>query len=121
MRAINLQEKFSKITEYWTPKIIAESNGHYVKITKVKGEFVWHDHKNEDELFIIIKGKLLLHFRDRVVEMNPGEIYVIPRGEEHKPVAEEETHILYIEPKETKHTGEVASDLTVKSSEMEWI
>ncbi len=121
MKAINLQEKFSKFDEYWTPKIIAESNGQYVKISKVKGEFVWHDHKNEDELFIIIKGKLLIQFRDREVELNAGEIYVVPRGEEHRPVAEEETHILFIEPKETKHTGEIKSNLTVDLTDLEWI
>lgn len=121
MKAINLQEKFSKFTELWTPKIIAETNGQYVKLSKVKGEFVWHDHENEDELFIIVKGKLMLHFRDRVVEMNPGEIYVIPRGEEHKPVAEEETHILFIEPKDTKHTGTIDDNITVEIEDLEWI
>ncbi len=119
MKAINLDEKFALITEYFTPKIIAEHNGHYVKITKIKGEFVWHDHENEDELFIVLKGRLVIQFRDGDVVLNPGELFVIPRGKEHCPIAEEETHILYIEPAGTKHSGEVDAELT--KHELEWI
>ena len=119
MKATNLDEKFALITEYFMPKIIAEHNGHYVKITKIKGEFVWHDHKNEDELFIVLKGRLVIQFRDGDVVLNPGELFVIPRGKEHCPIAEEETHILYIEPAGTKHSGEVDAELT--KHELEWI
>jgi mannose-6-phosphate isomerase-like protein (cupin superfamily) len=116
---INLDEKFRMITDYFTPRIIAEHNGHHVKITKVKGEFVWHDHEKEDELFIVLKGRLTIQFRDGNVVLNPGDMYVIPRGEEHCPAAEEETHILYIEPASAKHSGDVASVLT--KHELEWI
>ena len=119
MKAINLEEKFALITEYFTPKIIAEHNGHHVKITKIKGEFVWHDHENEDELFLVLKGRLTIQFRDGNVVLKPGELFVIPRGTEHRPVAKEETHILYIEPAGTKHSGEVDSELT--KHEFEWI
>ncbi len=119
MKAINLDEKFALIPEYFVPKIIAEHNGHHVKITKIKGEFVWHDHENEDELFIVLEGRLTIQFRDENVVLKPGELFVIPRGTEHRPVAEEETHILYIEPVGTKHSGEVDSELT--KHEFEWI
>ena len=121
MNAINLQDKYARFTEHWTPKIIAESNGHHVKITKVKGDFIWHDHKDEDELFMVIKGRLVIQFRDGSVELNPGELYVVPRGVEHKPSAEEETQILVIGPKQTKHTGDVEADITIDLADLEWI
>ncbi len=95
MNAINLEKKFALITDYFTPKIIAEHNGHHVKITKIKGEFVWHDHEDVDELFIVLKGRLVIRFRDGDVVLNPGELFVIPRGQEHCPVAEEDPHPLY--------------------------
>lgn len=116
---INLNEKLGKFHEHWTPKIIAELNGQYVKLAKVKGEMVWHSHENEDELFYVIKGTLTLKMRDKTVEVGAGEIYVVPKGVEHLPIAEEEVHLMLFEPKETAHTGEVISELTV--TDLEWI
>ena len=121
MKVINLEEKFSTFIEHWTPKIIAESNGHHIKITKVKGEFVWHDHANEDEFFMVIKGKLVMKLRDKDVEIYPGEIFIVPRGVDHKPTAEEETQILVIGPKETKHTGDVKTAITIDLADLERI
>ena len=116
---INLKEKLTMFNEHWTPKIIAELNGQYVKLAKVKGEMVWHKHEEEDELFYIIKGTLTLHMRNKTVQVKEGEIFVVPKGVEHQPVAEEEVHLMLFEPKETAHTGEVVSELTV--TEFEWI
>ena len=89
MEKINLQEKFSRFNELWTPKIVGELNGQQVKLAKLKGEFVWHDHINEDELFMVIKGKLTIQLRTEEICLNEGEIYIVPRGVEHKPIAEE--------------------------------
>lgn len=113
MNAIKLNEKFGLINDLWNPRVIAELNGQQVKIAKVKGDFVWHDHKNEDELFFIIKGTLKIMFRDKTVELNAGDLIVVPKGVEHKPVAEEEVWIMLFEPDNIKHTGDVISDLTV--------
>lgn len=113
MDIINLEEKFNLFTEHWSPKIIGELNGQHVKIAKVKGEFIWHDHKEEDELFFIIKGKLKIEFRDRTVELNEGEMLIIPKGEEHKPVADEEVHLMLFEPMNIKHTGDIQHEMTV--------
>ena len=90
MESININNKLDLITDLWKPRVIAELNGQHVKISKVKGEFVWHDHKNEDELFIILKGTLEMNFRDKIVEVKEGEMIMIPRGIEHKPIAQEE-------------------------------
>lgn len=117
MQAINLQEKLNAINDLWKPRVIAELNGQQVKISKVKGEFVWHDHKNEDELFFIIKGTLRMEFRDRVVQVNAGELIVVPMGVEHRPVAEEEVWMMLFEPTNIKHTGDVKSHLTIESYE----
>jgi mannose-6-phosphate isomerase-like protein (cupin superfamily) len=119
MEKINLAEKLSLFEELWTPKIIAELNGQHVKLAKVRGEMVWHKHDGEDELFLVLSGSLAIHLRDRSVTLGPGEIFIVPRGVEHRPVAEEETHILLFEPVETAHTGDTISDLTV--TELEWI
>lgn len=119
MDGINLKQKFSLFNEYWTPKIIGELNGQQVKIAKVKGEFVWHDHAQEDELFMVIQGKLKILLKDGEVNLSEGEIYIIPRGIQHKPIAEEECWILLFEPKQIKHTGEVKDALTVE--ENDWI
>lgn len=113
MEVVNLEQKFGLFEDHWNPKIIGSLNNQDVKIAKVKGEFVWHDHKNEDELFLIIKGSLDLHFEDGVRTLNTGEMLVIPRGVPHKPVAKEECWLMLFEPQSTKHTGEVVSDLTV--------
>jgi mannose-6-phosphate isomerase-like protein (cupin superfamily) len=113
MNAIKLNDKFDLINDLWKPKVIAELNGQQVKISKVKGEFVWHDHKEEDELFFIIKGTLKMMFRDRTVIVNAGEMIVVPKGVEHKPVAEDEVWMMLFEPNNIKHTGDVISGLTI--------
>lgn len=114
MNPIILSEKFKLFNDHWSPKIIGELNGQEVKLAKVKGEFVWHDHKDEDELFFVIKGQLKIEFRDKTVTLNEGEMIIVPKGIEHKPVAEDEVWLMLFEPKNTKHTGEVESKLTVK-------
>ncbi len=117
MNKINLSEKFGLFSEHWTPKIVAELNGQHVKIAKLLGDFEWHKHDNEDELFWIVKGNLLVHFRDKTVELSPGEILVIPKGVEHKPEAPEEVHLVMFEPVGTVNTGESESDRTVAEPE----
>lgn len=117
---LNLHEKFALITEYWTPKIVGELNGQYVKLAKLKGEFVWHSHEDEDELFMVIKGTLLMEFRDKMTRVQEGEMLVVPKGIEHNPRTEgEEVWVVLFEPKATKHTGEVEHKKTVKN--LEWI
>lgn len=117
MKPVNIIEKFSLINDYWNPRIIAELNGQSVKLAKVKGEFVWHDHKDEDELFYVVKGRLRIEFRDHIEEVNEGEMLVVKRGEEHRPIAEDEVWIMLFEPMETKHTGDVRTDYTVDDFE----
>ena len=121
MRAINILEKFGTFTENWTPKIIGELNGQLVKLAKIKDEFVWHSHENEDELFMIFKGTLIMEFRDRVERIEEGEMITVPRGVEHFPRTEngEEVWVLLFEPNETKHTGSVEHEKTVHNQE--WI
>ena len=120
-RAINLAEKLSRFDEQWSPRIIAELNGQYVKLAKVQGEFVWHDHADEDELFLVVHGELTLRFRDGEVTRGPGELYVVPRGVEHQPFAAEETHLMLFEPKQTAHTGDVDDAKTVDVADQAWI
>ncbi|MEE8192337.1 MAG: cupin domain-containing protein [Gemmatimonadales bacterium] len=114
---INLTDKLSQFDEHWSPRIVAELNGQHVKLAKVKGAFVWHHHEHEDELFYVLKGRLTIEFRDRSIELGPGECLVVPRGVEHRPVAEEETHILVFEPAGTLNTGNVRSERTVEDPE----
>ena len=114
---INLQDKLSQFDEHWSPRIVAELNGQHVKLAKVKGAFVWHHHEDEDELFYVLTGRLTIEFRDGSVELGPGECVVVPRGVEHRPVAEEETHILMFEPAGTLNTGNVRSERTVEDPE----
>lgn len=118
---INLEDKFSQFTERYTPKIIAESNGQLIKLAKLEGDFVWHQHEHEDELFFVIKGRLTIQLRDKNVVLGPGEMFVVPKGVEHCPKAEEETHIMLIEPKSTQHTGNMESELTVANEKQQWI
>lgn len=113
MEKVNLEEKLSKIKEYWSPKIVGELNDSYVKAVKIKGEFVWHHHDNEDEMFLVVKGRLRMRFRDRDVMVSPGEFIIVPKGVEHLPVAEEEVHIVLLEPKTTLNTGNVQNERTV--------
>lgn len=110
---VNLAQKFNLFGEYWTPKIAGELNDAYLKLAKLKGEFVWHQHDAEDELFLVVKGRLLIKLRDRNLWLSEGEFVVIPRGVEHCPVAEEEVHVILLEPKSTRHTGDVVSERTV--------
>ncbi len=112
MDKVNLAEKFALINERWTPKIAGELNGSYVKLTKLKGEFIWHHHEHEDEMFMVVKGKLLIRFRDRDISLEEGEFLIIPKGVEHLPVAEEETQIILIEPASTLNTGNVRNERT---------
>ncbi len=117
---LNIQEKFNQIQEYWTPKIVGELNGQYIKLAKVKDEFIWHSHEGEDELFQVIKGTLIVEFRDRTTYTKEGELLIIPKGVEHKPKTNgEEVWIMLIEPKETKHTGTIKHEKTVENQE--WI
>ena len=109
---ISLQDKLSKFSEHWSPKIISQMNDYHFKLAKVQGEFVWHDHPETDEMFLVIKGQLEIHLRDGVVTLNEGEMYVVPKGVEHKPVAENECHILLVEPAGTVNTGDVVSEKT---------
>jgi mannose-6-phosphate isomerase-like protein (cupin superfamily) len=110
---VNLAEKFGRFQDYWSPKIAGELNDSYVKLAKVKGEFVWHHHEAEDELFLVVKGRLLIKLRDRDLWLDEGELVIIPKGVEHMPVAEEEVHLLLLEPKTTLNTGNVRNERTV--------
>jgi len=116
---VNLAEKFAAFDGHWQPKIVAELNGQYVKLAKLKGEFVWHQHAGEDELFLVVRGHLTIRLRDRDVHLQPGEFLVIPRGVEHLPVAEEEAWVLLFEPQSVCNTGEVRNERTVE--DLEWL
>jgi len=113
MRSVNLAEKFRQFDEFWSPKIVGEVNDCYVKLVKVKGEFVWHHHDVEDELFLVVRGRLQIRFRDRDVWVGEGEFVIVPRGVEHLPIASEETHVLLLERKSTLNTGNVRNERTV--------
>lgn len=113
MEIINLNDKFGLFNDHWSPKIIGELNGQDIKLAKVKGEFVWHNHQNEDELFFVIKGRLKIEFLDKTVEINEGEMFIVPKGVDHKPIADEEAFIMLFEPNNIKHTGEINHELTV--------
>ena len=113
MEKVNLASKFGLFQEYWSPKIVGELNDSYLKLAKLKGEFVWHHHEAEDELFLVVKGRLVIKLRDRDISLDEGEFVIIPRGVEHCPVAEEEVHVLLLEPKSTVNTGNVENERTV--------
>ncbi|HKV30087.1 MAG TPA: cupin domain-containing protein [Candidatus Dormibacteraeota bacterium] len=113
MEKVNLAEKFSRFTEHWQPKIIGELNDSYVKVVKVKGEFVWHDHPTEDELFLVVSGRLRIRLRDGDVDLQPGEFAIIPHGVEHLPVASDEAQVVLLESKTTVNTGTVSNERTV--------
>ena len=114
---INLLEKLSRIHTYWDPKIIGELNNQHVKLVKFKGEFDWHKHENEDELFLVVKGKFDMQFRDKTITLNEKDLIVIPRGTEHCPKAKDEVHVLLFEPVTTLNTGDVRSDKTINNPE----
>ena len=119
MDTINLNQKFALFQQYWSPKIVGELNDSYIKLAKLKGEFVWHQHESEDELFLVVKGHLLIKLRDRDIQLKEGEFVIIPKGVEHLPIAEEEVHVLLLEPKSTLNTGNVQNERTVNN--LEWI
>ena len=111
-QSINLEDKFAMFAEHWSPKIIAQMNDYHFKVVKVQGEFIWHDHPETDEVFVVLKGQLKIHFRDGKIILNEGEMFVVPQGLEHKPVAEHECHILLVEPAGTVNTGNVVNEKT---------
>lgn len=117
IKKVKLQEKFDLFSEHWSPKIVGELNGQFVKIVKVKGDFVMHKHENEDELFFVIEGLLFIELEDDTLEIKPGEFVIIPRGLNHKPYAHEETKILMFEPKTTLNTGNTEGEMTVRDLE----
>jgi mannose-6-phosphate isomerase-like protein (cupin superfamily) len=117
MNKINVAEKFSRINEMWSPKILGEVNDSYIKAVKFIGEFVWHHHDNEDEMFMVISGKLRMKFRDREEIVGPGEFIIVPRGVEHLPVSDQETQVLLFEPKSTLNTGNVRNERTLAELE----
>ncbi len=114
MDKVNLAQKFSSFSDFWSPKVVGELNGQQVKLAKLEGEFVWHHHPDEDELFLVVRGSLALHLRERVIELGEGEFFIVPRGVEHKPVAAREAHVLFFEPASTLNTGNVTSERTVR-------
>src|SRR5712664_1861023 len=110
MGKVNLREKFALFTAHWSPKIVGELNGQQVKLVKFQGEFVWHKHDAEDELFLVVKGRFRMEFRDRLIWLEEGEFLIVPHGVEHRPVAEQEVHVLLLEPASTLNTGNVRSE-----------
>jgi mannose-6-phosphate isomerase-like protein (cupin superfamily) len=113
---INFNEKLSKFSEHWSPRIIAQLNDYHFKVVKVQGEFVWHEHADTDEVFVVLYGRLEIQFRKGSVVLNEGEMYVVPKGVEHKPVAESECHILLVEPAGTVNTGDVVDEKTAPNN-----
>lgn len=114
-RAINLEQKLALFDDRWQPRVIAEMNNYQFKIVKIEGDFVWHDHKDTDEAFLVLRGVLRIDFRDGAVTLGPGEMFVVPRGVEHKPFAREEVHMMLIEPRGTVNTGDVGGERTAAS------
>jgi len=117
VQAVNLSEKLRQVADYWNPKIVGELNDSFVKVVKLKGEFLWHHHEHEDELFLVVKGTLRMRFRDKDVVVREGEFLVVPRGVEHMPVAEDEVHVVLLEPKSTLNTGNLRNERTVETLE----
>jgi mannose-6-phosphate isomerase-like protein (cupin superfamily) len=117
METVNLENKFALIQDYWNPRIVGELNDCRIKAVKLKGEFVWHHHDNEDELFLVTKGVLRMKFRDREASVSEGEFIIVPRGVEHCPVADEEVHLVLMEPKSTLNTGDITNERTVAQLE----
>jgi mannose-6-phosphate isomerase-like protein (cupin superfamily) len=117
MEKINIIEKLARFSDHWSPKIVAELNGQHVKLAKFKGPFVWHKHDEEDEMFLVLKGRFTMEFRDKAVELFENEFLVVPKGVEHRPVAEEEVSVMLFEPVTTVNTGDAESDLTLSNLE----
>ena len=114
-KKINIQEKFQKFSEHWSPKVIAEMNDYQFKLAKVKGEFIWHEHKETDEVFIVIDGRMQIELREGIIELETGDMYVVPKGVEHKPYAEEECSIMLVEPRGVVNTGDKTNDMTIQN------
>ena len=119
MKKVNIEEKLTHFGDYWNPKIIGELNQQHVKLVKLKGEFIWHKHDNEDELFLVLKGHLKIAFRDKIVSIDENELIIIPKGVEHKPIAENEVSVLLFEPKSTLNTGDKKDNFTKQN--LDWI
>ena len=117
MNKVNLLEKLSLFSDHWSPKVVGELNGQHVKLVKFQGEFVWHKHDGEDELFLVVNGRFRMDFRDHQVWVEQGEFLIVPRGAEHRPVAEEEVHVLLFEPAATLNTGDLRNERTVDQLE----
>ena len=117
MEKVNLADKFKLFDEYWSPKLVGELNGQHVKIVKLRGEFIWHQHEGEDEFFMVIKGRLTIRLREKEVVLEEGEFFIVPRGVEHMPVAEQEAHVLIFEPISTLNTGNVRNERTKEDLE----
>lgn len=117
MKIVDLKEKFLLFNECWSPKIVGELNGQYVKLAKLKGEFVWHQHANEDELFMVVKGQLTIKLKGQNIELTEGQFFIIPHGVEHLPVADEECHVMLFEPKTVLNTGDLKNERTVENLE----
>ena len=118
---INLAQQLSAFDETWSPRVVGELNGQLVKIAKIQGEFVWHHHEAEDEFFLVLKGRMKIHLRDRVVSLREGECFIVPRGVEHKPAAEDTGDILLFEPAATRNTGNVTNERTIEPPELKRI
>ena len=112
---VNLAEKLAQFDEHWSPRIVGELNGQQVKLAKLLGDFVWHPHDNEDELFLVLKGNLVIELRDGALQLGPGEFGIIPKGVEHRPVAEQEVHVMLFEPASTLNTGEIRNERTIEA------
>lgn len=119
MIKVNLSEKFKNFNDHWHPRIVGELNGQHIKLAKFKGEFVWHHHEKEDELFFVVKGTLRMELRNQIIYLHPGEMFIVPRGVEHKPVAEEEVEVMLFEPASTLNTGELKDNDRTRTAE--WI
>jgi mannose-6-phosphate isomerase-like protein (cupin superfamily) len=119
MKKINLEDKLSKFSEHWSPKVIAEMNDYQFKLVKIEGDFVWHDHPDTDEVFIVIEGTMQIEFEDRTIELSEGEMLVVPKGVRHKPYAEEECKVMLVEPRGVVNTGDAEGDLTAPNDD--WI
>ena len=119
MDKVSLSEKFRLLTDYWSPKIVGELNSQHVKLAKLKGEFIWHHHQKEDELFLVVSGLLTIQLRDREITLTEGEFFVVPAGVDHRPIAPHETHVLLLEPSSALNTGNVTNERTAR--DLEWI
>jgi mannose-6-phosphate isomerase-like protein (cupin superfamily) len=117
MEKVVLAEKFAAFSDLWSPKLVGEVNDFHVKVAKLKGEFLWHHHEHEDELFLVVKGHLRIRLKERDISLDEGEFFIVPRGVEHMPIADEECHVLLLEPKSTLNTGNVQSTRTVSEAQ----